>query len=84
MRRYHVCATLVPVAVVVPTEGAKTGSEEVIQHCAESFARWQLPDDVLFWTALPLTSTGKLDKKAIRAQMSDDGYRLPDLRENAS
>ena len=73
-----------PVAVVVRTEGANTGADEVLEHCAQTFARWQLPDDVLFWTALPLTSTGKLDKKAIRAQMSDDGYRLPDLRENAS
>jgi non-ribosomal peptide synthetase component E (peptide arylation enzyme) len=30
--------------------------------------------------ALPLTSTGKLDKKVIRAQLQERGYQLPDLR----
>ena len=47
---------------------------------ADLFARWQLPDDVLFWDSIPLTSTGKLDKKSVRAALERDGYLLPDLR----
>ena len=43
-------------------------------------ARWQLPDDVIPVDSLPLTSTGKLDKKTIRAQLAEEGYKLPDLR----
>ena len=30
--------------------------------------------------ALPLTSTGKLDKKVIRADLQGKGYQLPDPR----
>ena len=31
--------------------------------------------------SIPLTSTGKIDKKRIRADLSERGYVLPDLRE---
>ena len=55
----------------------------MIAHCAERFAKWQLPEDVLFREALPLTATGKLDKKAVRAELEAEGYRLPDLRGGA-
>jgi fatty-acyl-CoA synthase len=69
-----------PVALVVRSkEGAATG-EEVIAHCAKAFAKWQLPDEVLFREALPLTSTGKIDKKALRAELAAEGYSLPELR----
>ena len=53
---------------------------DVASHCARTFAKWQLPDEVLFVDAVPLTSTGKLDKKAIRARLTAEGYVLPDLR----
>ncbi len=69
-----------PVAVVVPAEGAKVTPEQVIEHCAKAFAKWQLPDDVMFVDAIPLTSTGKMDKKVVRADLADKGYKLPDLR----
>ena len=73
-----------PVALVVPSPGAALTGSRVIEHCAERFARWQLPDDVLFRDSLPLTSTGKIDKKAVRAELEAQGYRLPDLRGEAS
>ena len=73
-----------PVALVVPSPGAELTEARVLDHCAERFAKWQLPDDVLFRDALPLTATGKLDKKAIRAALEAEGYRLPDLRETAA
>jgi fatty-acyl-CoA synthase len=69
-----------PVALVVPADGAKVTKDAVIAHCASAFAKWQLPDDVLIVEALPLTSTGKLDKKVIRADLASKGYTLPDLR----
>jgi fatty-acyl-CoA synthase len=69
-----------PVALVVLAPGAKVGPGDVAAHCAREFAKWQLPDEVLFVDALPLTSTGKLDKKTIRARLSSEGYTLPDLR----
>jgi acyl-CoA synthetase (AMP-forming)/AMP-acid ligase II len=68
-----------PVAIVVLAEGAELTKEDVLAHCAKVFAKWQLPDDVLFEDAIPLTSTGKIDKKVIRADLEKRGYRLPDL-----
>ena len=70
-----------PVALVVLSEGAEISPASIGEHCASVFAKWQLPDEVLFVGDIPLTSTGKIDKKAIRASLETDGYRLPDLRE---
>ena len=72
-----------PVALVVPLPGIELTAKKVIEHCAARFAKWQLPDDVLFRGSLPLTSTGKLDKKTVRAELEAEGYRLPDLRSEA-
>ena len=70
-----------PVALVVLNEGQSVSTDQVLEHCVSRFARWQLPDDVIPVDSLPLTSTGKLDKKTIRANLEADGYQLPDLRE---
>lgn len=68
-----------PVALVKMAEGQKLDKAAVIEHCASIFAKWQLPDDVIEVAAIPLTSTGKIDKKAIRAKLEADGYKLPSL-----
>lgn len=65
-----------PVALVVTKEGAELNKEQVLEHCADKFAKWQLPDDVLFVESIPLTATGKMDKKVVRAQLEKDGYTL--------
>jgi fatty-acyl-CoA synthase len=70
-----------PVALVVMREGAILDRDAVLAHCAKAFARWQLPDDVLEVKSIPLTSTGKMDKKVVRAHLQDQGYVLPDLRQ---
>ena len=70
-----------PVALVILSPDAKVSGQEIIDHCANSFARWQLPDEVLFVDEIPLTSTGKMDKKTVRANLQADGYVLPDLRD---
>ena len=69
-----------PVALVILVEGANITCELILDHCAEIFAKWQLPDDVIFVDTIPLTSTGKIDKKTIRAQLEEEKYQLPDLR----
>ncbi len=67
-----------PVALVVRKPGSELTAEQVIGHCEAKFAKWQLPDDVLFVDSIPLTSTGKMDKKVVRAQLEKDGYQLPE------
>ena len=41
------------------------------EHLGSAFAKWQLPDQILFVEAIPKTSVGKLDKKRIRAEQAD-------------
>ena len=72
-----------PVALVVLDGGREVSVQQILGHCAEAFARWQLPDDVLFVDSVPLTSTGKMDKKVVRADLEAQGYQLPDLRDKA-
>ena len=69
-----------PVALIVVEPGKKPSKEQVISHCGEAFAKWQLPDDVLYIEEIPLTSTGKMDKKVVRADLDKQGYVLPELR----
>ena len=69
-----------PVALVILLEGANETKDLILDHCAEIFAKWQLPDDVIFVHEIPLTSTGKIDKKVIRSQLESEDYLLPDLR----
>ncbi len=69
-----------PVALVVMAEGCELDQDAVLQHCSSIFAKWQLPDEVIVVDTIPLTSTGKIDKKSIRAKLDEDGYQLPDLR----
>ena len=69
-----------PVALVILVEGANVTKDLILSHCGEIFAKWQLPDDVIFVDQIPLTSTGKIDKKTIRTQLEEENYRLPDQR----
>jgi len=69
-----------PIALVIVAEGADIGGELILEHCASIFAKWQLPDDIIFVAEIPLTSTGKIDKKTIRSQLAAQEYKLPDLR----
>jgi len=67
-----------PVLVAVAAGEEKPSLDELHQHMLEHFAKWQLPDDVIWTDALPLTATGKVSKLTLRQQFAD--YTLPDLR----
>ncbi|NCF45235.1 MAG: long-chain-fatty-acid--CoA ligase [Proteobacteria bacterium] len=69
-----------PVALVILDAGAKVSPQDILQHCESAFAKWQLPDEILFVDSIPLTSTGKMDKKVVRADLESKGYQLPSLR----
>jgi len=61
-----------PLALIVLREENKlTTKEEIRKHLAKSFAKWQLPDDIMFVDKIPRTSVGKLDKKMIRIEYKD-------------
>ncbi|MEK6598395.1 MAG: AMP-binding protein, partial [Gemmatimonadota bacterium] len=52
--------------VVAPAPGLTR--EDVLEYLKGKVADWWLPDDVVFLDAIPKTSVGKFDKKALRAQ----------------
>lgn len=67
-----------PVLVVVPKEGCEPSLTDIHALMEPHFAKWQLPDDLVFVDALPLTATGKVSKLTLRKQFAD--YVLPDVR----
>ena len=52
--------------LVVPRPGCKPAPESILDHLGKHFAKWQLPDAVLFVEALPMTATGKVQKFTLR------------------
>ena len=68
-----------PVAIVVPRRGweGKLTTDEVNRFLTENFVskgvipKWWLPDKVIEVQSLPLTSTGKADKKVLRGQFGN-------------
>lgn len=59
-----------PVALIVTDDGQELPLAEIHDLLASAFAKWQLPDTVLYLDSLPRTSVGKLDKKTMRAEHS--------------
>ncbi len=55
-----------PLAAVVLREGRTVEPAELLAFLGERFPRWWLPDDVVFVSAIPRTSTGKFLKAALR------------------
>lgn len=58
-------------AFVVPKPGEDFSKEELIGHCKERLARFQVPKDVINVTELPTNSSGKIQKFEIRQKYND-------------
>jgi fatty-acyl-CoA synthase len=63
-----------PLATVVVREGSTVTPEQLREHLAASFARWQLPDAWAFVDQVPRTSVGKFDKKVVRKGFTEGRY----------
>jgi fatty-acyl-CoA synthase len=60
-----------PLAVVVCRNGAQASQEELREFLAAKFAKWQLPEAIVFATEIPRTSVGKFLKSRLREQYSN-------------
>jgi len=67
-----------PVAVVATRPGHQVSADELREHLAPRFAKWQLPETVIFTKAIARTSVGKADKKRMRAEYQNV-YEASDL-----
>jgi len=66
-----------PLALLVARPGVTPpAKQEIYDLLLKDFAKWQLPDDLLFVESIPKTSVGKFDKKEIREAYK--AYRLPE------
>jgi fatty-acyl-CoA synthase len=59
-----------PAAAVVLRPGEAADADALREHLAAVYAKWQIPDRFVFVAEIPRTSTGKFDKRALRAQMA--------------
>jgi fatty-acyl-CoA synthase len=64
-----------PLACVVTSPGVTLTKETIHSHLEQQFARWWLPDEIVFIETVPKTSVGKFDKKLLRQQFAD--FELP-------
>jgi len=66
-----------PLACVVTRDEfqGQLTKDEIIEHLRPQFAKWCLPDDVVFVEAIPKTSVGKFSKKDLREKFKD--YKFP-------
>ncbi|WP_336045783.1 long-chain fatty acid--CoA ligase [Solibacillus ferritrahens] len=60
-----------PLACVVLKEDAHTTKEELLQFIEHDFAKWWLPDDIVFLKEIPKTSVGKFLKAKLREELND-------------
>jgi fatty-acyl-CoA synthase len=62
-----------PIACVVlkPDYKDKVTKEELLEFLSGQFAKWWIPDDVLFLEEIPKTSVGKFLKRVLRDQLSN-------------
>ncbi|SOH94035.1 fatty-acyl-CoA synthase [Monaibacterium marinum] len=66
-----------PILVVVRHAGTDPSKQSILDLVAQRFAKWQVPDDVLFVDELPHTATGKISKLTLRTQLNEQNYTLP-------
>lgn len=64
-----------PLACVVAKPDTEVTKNQIYDSLSKQFAKWWLPDDIIFIDSVPKTSVGKFDKKVLRQKYAD--YELP-------
>ncbi|MEJ1990896.1 MAG: long-chain fatty acid--CoA ligase [Maritimibacter sp.] len=67
-----------PILIAVAANGEEPSLDELHSFLSGQFAKWQLPDDVIWVENLPMTATGKVSKLTLRNQLLSD-YKHPDV-----
>ncbi len=62
-----------PLALIAPLPQFRESitKEEILEFLSNKVAKWWLPDDVVFIDAVPKTSVGKFNKRALREKFKD-------------
>jgi long-chain acyl-CoA synthetase len=65
-------------AFVVAKSGASVTSDELIEYCRERLAKYKLPTEIAFVTALPKTAVGKVLRRELRELEQSKGTEKHD------
>lgn len=68
-----------PLAVIVGHPGHTASAAELAEFLRGRVAKWWLPQQWTFVAEIPLTSTGKFDKKRLRRQHADGAFVIETL-----
>lgn len=60
-----------PLACVVLKEGATVTKDDLMDYLSEQFAKWWMPEDIVFLDEIPKTSVGKFLKAKLRENISE-------------
>ncbi len=63
-------------AYVVLKLGVEATPDDILDHCRVNLAKYKIPSILRFVEALPKTTVGKVDKKALRAQTAGSARQL--------
>ncbi|WP_419947041.1 long-chain fatty acid--CoA ligase [Candidatus Poriferisodalis sp.] len=63
-----------PLLLVVLDPGAALDSQKVLDALRPQVASWWLPDGIVEVPEIPLTGTGKIDKKLLRSRFADHAW----------
>ena len=59
-----------PRLIIQRSAGRDVTADEIRAHLEGKIAAWWMPDEIAFRDEMPLNATGKIDKKALRAELS--------------
>jgi len=60
-----------PLLLAVVKDDFDPTVQDIQEHISSEHAKWQVPDDVIFIPEMPLTATGKIDKKPLREKFAN-------------
>lgn len=66
-----------PLLIIHLKDGQSATRDDILKYMDGKIAKWWMPDDVQFVTAIPHTATGKILKTALREQFKD--YKFPSV-----
>ena len=66
-----------PRLIIQRSAGTNVTADEIKTHLEGKIAAWWMPDEIVFRDEMPLNATGKIDKKALRAELILKEARKP-------
>ena len=60
-----------PVLIAVKKPDQTTSEADILEYYQDKIAKWQIPDQVIFVKAIPLSGTGKMLKRTLREEYAD-------------